>query len=218
MGNHITSRIVIGGVLPARLRSAFTDVVEEASGYISACPGNLYPEVDGNETLPDTPVFKLYSDETNGQFTDLETFCRHAGLSYTRHSEEAAAGGAEVSYWYPGMSEPRACPSDHNGTALYVPMAVAKQALAFLRDGEWYPAQHFLEQAVASFPDLPPFVVEAEVAQTWNTEQMRAAFEVIGFAAPCVSVRRRSDGVKGSLEFQDSSTGRVYHSFIETVY
>jgi hypothetical protein len=37
--------------------------------------------------------------------------------------------------------------------------------------------------------------------QTWTSEQLRADFEVIGFAAPYVVVRRKSDGAKGSLEF-----------------
>lgn len=34
-----------------------------------------------------------------------------------------------------------------------------------------------------------------------TTEQMRAEYEVIGFAAPFVVVRRKSDGAKGSLMF-----------------
>jgi hypothetical protein len=44
--------------------------------------------------------------------------------------------------------------------------------------------------------------LEAEHGQVWSTDQLRQEFEVIGFAAPIVVVRRRSDGVKGSLEFQ----------------
>jgi hypothetical protein len=38
-------------------------------------------------------------------------------------------------------------------------------------------------------------------------------FEVIGFLAPLVVVRRRSDGLKGSLEFQHSP--RPYWGFVE---
>jgi hypothetical protein len=44
--------------------------------------------------------------------------------------------------------------------------------------------------------------LEAEHGQVWSTDQLCQNFEVIGFAAPLVVVRRKSDGVKGSLEFQ----------------
>jgi hypothetical protein len=46
-------------------------------------------------------------------------------------------------------------------------------------------------------------LAEAQEAkeQTWTTEQMTEDFEVLGFAAPFVVVRRRSDGALGSLEF-----------------
>lgn len=44
--------------------------------------------------------------------------------------------------------------------------------------------------------------LEAEHGQVWSTDELRLDFEVIGFAAPLVVVRRKSDGVKGSLEFQ----------------
>jgi hypothetical protein len=47
--------------------------------------------------------------------------------------------------------------------------------------------------------------------KVWDTDQLRAEFEVIGFLAPVVVVRRRSDGVKGSLEFQRNP--RYYFSF-----
>lgn len=40
-----------------------------------------------------------------------------------------------------------------------------------------------------------------QAEQRWDTDQLRQEFEVLSFLAPCVVVRRRSDGVKGSLEF-----------------
>lgn len=46
---------------------------------------------------------------------------------------------------------------------------------------------------------------------TWDTEGLRRDFEVLGFAAPFVVVRRRSDGVKGSLEFTHKP--RVYFNW-----
>ena len=44
--------------------------------------------------------------------------------------------------------------------------------------------------------------LEAQYGQVWDTEQLTEDFEVIGFLAPIVAVRRKADGVKGSLEFQ----------------
>ena len=53
--------------------------------------------------------------------------------------------------------------------------------------------------------------LEAEHGQVWDTDQLRQDFEVIGFLAPLVVVRRKADGVKGSLEFQHSP--RFYFRF-----
>lgn len=44
--------------------------------------------------------------------------------------------------------------------------------------------------------------LEAQHNQVWSTDELREEFEVLGFMAPYVVARRRSDGVKGSLEFQ----------------
>lgn len=44
--------------------------------------------------------------------------------------------------------------------------------------------------------------------QEWDTAQLQEDFTVVGFAAPFVVVRRKSDGVKGTLEFKHSP--RVY--------
>jgi len=38
--------------------------------------------------------------------------------------------------------------------------------------------------------------------RVWDTNALRQDFDVLGFAAPFVVVRRKSDGVRGSLEFQ----------------
>ncbi len=45
-------------------------------------------------------------------------------------------------------------------------------------------------------------ILEARYGQVWNTEEMCQDFEVMGFMAPYVGVKRKSDGVIGSLEFQ----------------
>lgn len=47
--------------------------------------------------------------------------------------------------------------------------------------------------------------------KTWTTAELQAEFDVVGFAAPFVVVRRRVDGVKGSLAFKHSP--RVYFDF-----
>ena len=44
--------------------------------------------------------------------------------------------------------------------------------------------------------------LEAKHGQVWDTSELSRDFEVIGFAAPLVVVRRKSDGVQGSLMFQ----------------
>lgn len=46
--------------------------------------------------------------------------------------------------------------------------------------------------------------LEARHGQVWDTQQLCQDFEIIGFLAPFVVVRRRADGVMGSLEFQGS--------------
>lgn len=48
----------------------------------------------------------------------------------------------------------------------------------------------------------------------WDTAGMQEDFEAIGFAAPFVVVRRRSDGVKGTLTFTHSP--RHYFDFVPT--
>ena len=53
--------------------------------------------------------------------------------------------------------------------------------------------------------------LEAQYGQVWTTEELSQDFEVIGFLAPLVVVRRKSDGKKGSLEFQHSP--RFYFNF-----
>ena len=55
--------------------------------------------------------------------------------------------------------------------------------------------------------------LEAQYGQVWDTQQLTQDFEVIGFLAPLVVVRRKADGVKGSLEFQHGPP-RLYFSFV----
>jgi hypothetical protein len=57
----------------------------------------------------------------------------------------------------------------------------------------------------------PRAELESKYGQVWDTGQLQDDFQVLGFAAPFVIVRRRSDGVKGSLMFQNDP--RYYYSF-----
>jgi hypothetical protein len=52
----------------------------------------------------------------------------------------------------------------------------------------------------------------AKAEKRWDTDQVREEFEVIGFMAPFVAVRRKSDGMRGSLEFTHHP--RWYFNFI----
>ena len=53
--------------------------------------------------------------------------------------------------------------------------------------------------------------LQAEHGQVWTTSELSNDFDVVGFMAPFVVVRRKSDGVKGSLEFQHNP--RFYFGF-----
>jgi hypothetical protein len=53
--------------------------------------------------------------------------------------------------------------------------------------------------------------LEAHYGKVWTTDELAVDFEVIGFMAPLVVVRRKADGVKGSLEFQHQP--RMYFNF-----
>ena len=55
--------------------------------------------------------------------------------------------------------------------------------------------------------------LEKNVGRTWTTEELVRDFEVLGFLAPFVVVKRRVDGKKGSLTFQHHP--RYYFTFRE---
>ena len=53
--------------------------------------------------------------------------------------------------------------------------------------------------------------LESDHGQVWDTQELQAAFEVQGFMAPFIGVRRKSDGAKGSMAFQHAP--RFYFNF-----
>ena len=56
--------------------------------------------------------------------------------------------------------------------------------------------------------------LEAEYGQVWDTNEMSRDFEAEGFMAPYVIVKRRNDGVLGTLEFQTNIGARYYYNFV----
>lgn len=53
--------------------------------------------------------------------------------------------------------------------------------------------------------------LEAKHGQVWSTDELQEDFQALGFMAPYVIVRRRSDDVRGSLMFQ--ANPRFYFGF-----
>jgi len=55
--------------------------------------------------------------------------------------------------------------------------------------------------------------LEKKYGKVWDTTELQTDFEVTGFMAPFVVVKRKSDGAVGSLMF--TSRPRFYFSFTE---
>lgn len=55
--------------------------------------------------------------------------------------------------------------------------------------------------------------LEEQYGEVYSTAEMDEHYEITGFMAPFVVVRRRADDVKGSMMFQDNP--RYYFSFKE---
>lgn len=75
------------------------------------------------------------------------------------------------------------------------------------------PTESIRRQMVAEINAEPGSreALEAKHGQVWDTTELQRDFEVLGFLAPCVVVRRRSDCVRGSLMFQHNP--RFYFGF-----
>jgi hypothetical protein len=68
------------------------------------------------------------------------------------------------------------------------------------------PTEQARREMIAS--GAPHSHLAADADEKWTTDQLREEFDVVGFAAPLVVVRRRSDNRLGSLEFTHNP--RVY--------
>lgn len=70
-----------------------------------------------------------------------------------------------------------------------------------------------IARAVAAAPDPRKMMEDVHgVDNVWDGDQLTEQFEVLGFLAPLVIVKRRSDGVKGSMYF--SHQPRLYFGFM----
>ena len=49
----------------------------------------------------------------------------------------------------------------------------------------------------------------------WDTAEMQRDFEPLGFMAPYLVCRRRSDGTRGTLTFTSYPHERLYFDFVE---
>ena len=66
-------------------------------------------------------------------------------------------------------------------------------------------------QVESDEPDPERKRLMEENGEVWNTEELSRDFEVIGFMAPFCTVKRKSDGAKGSIMFQHRP--RFYFGF-----
>lgn len=62
-------------------------------------------------------------------------------------------------------------------------------------------------------PAVARRLLEEKHGQVWNTDELAQDYEVLGFGAPLVVVRRKVDGKRGSLVFQHCP--RFYFGFEE---
>jgi hypothetical protein len=54
--------------------------------------------------------------------------------------------------------------------------------------------------------------LEKAEGEKWTTEELKRDFDVLAFLAPFVVVRRKADGVNGTMEFTHHP--RVYFNFL----
>ena len=65
------------------------------------------------------------------------------------------------------------------------------------------PTEAFRRHRLAELnPGVERGELERRHGQVWNSGELASSFVIIGFMAPYVVVRRKTDGAVGSLEFQ----------------
>ena len=75
------------------------------------------------------------------------------------------------------------------------------------------PTEELRRKRVAEINASPEIreALESEYGEVWDTAELAREFTVTGFLAPLVVVKRKCDGVIGSLEFQNDP--RFYFNF-----
>ncbi len=75
------------------------------------------------------------------------------------------------------------------------------------------PTESIRRQELAEINKMPSEreALEAKHGRVWDPDELREEFDVIGFLAPYIVVCRKSDDVKGSLQFQHIP--RLYFNF-----
>jgi len=84
-----------------------------------------------------------------------------------------------------------------------------------MADSQFDPTEQTRRAMVAVINAVPASreALEGVYGRVWDTTELQADYEVMGFAAPFVVARRRSDGRRGSLMFQH--TPRFYFNWQE---
>jgi hypothetical protein len=122
------------------------------------------------------------------------------------------------------VSPEQARAANQSGGSLFIVTGTDERGALVTFAGDHRPMSHFLGTVIATGDTLdcevePWMVIDVETVETeeemdgktWTTDELQQDFEVIGFAAPVVVVRRKSDGQVGTLEFRHHP--RVYFDF-----
>ena len=142
MGESIPATISIGGKLPNRLVDEFEKLLDSNSdGFSNTDPRN-------------NPCgsFELTNDQAyNGEFEDLEAFCRKNQLTYVRKSDAKYDFEAEYICWQPGMESPKIIAGSQNSG----PVVTLKMLIAAKEDG------NTLDEVIADNTpiDVPDFAI-----------------------------------------------------------
>lgn len=132
MADRIWAKISIGGEVPRDLMMGLSDAITrcQVEGEVAEA-GEFSPK---DTSLGDYPSLEKYFEAflnedgdalafvdeqaPNGEFEEIETFCRENNIAYDRMHICSGPYQAEYVYWRPGMSEPYMELCDDNGREL----------------------------------------------------------------------------------------------------
>jgi hypothetical protein len=100
-----------------------------------------------------------------------------------------------------------------------LPVFEAKQPILFLggnmdasEDSMFEQSRRLRVEEINAQPRTRP-ELEAKYGQVWDTEELKAEFEIVAFIAPYIALRYRSNGRLASLEFQHAP--RFYFNLVD---